>query len=51
MFEYGKDRELACAVNVYAAPCLKMKVNVITVMIVEAVNISLDTGRRYPAED
>lgn len=51
MLEYGKDRELASAVNVYTAPCLKMKVNVITIMIVEAVNISLVTGRRYPAKD
>lgn len=38
MLEYGKDRELASAVNVYTTPCLKMKVNI---MIVEALNISL----------
>lgn len=41
MLEYGKDRELASAVNVYTAPCLKMKVNVITITVVEALNVSL----------
>jgi len=44
MLEYGKDRELACAVNVYTAPCLKMKVNVITVMIVEAYLLIQEGG-------